>query len=79
MKVNRFLGRKGGTTLRKRKKFRLAPKAERVMIAHQDELERIFHSDLDTLQKMKQAHELFKTTQLRLRELQKWGSVSLDV
>jgi len=65
--------------LRKRKKFRLMPKAERVMIEHQNELERIMHSDQDTLRKMRQALELFKTTQLRLRELKRYGSVSLDV
>jgi len=65
--------------LRKRRKFRLREDAEGVMIEHQAELERIMHSDQDSLKKMQQALELFKTTQLRLRELQKYGSVSLDV
>jgi len=65
-------------TLRKRRKFRLSPKAERVMIEHQNELERIMNSDQDSLKKMQQVLQLFKTTQLRLRELQRWGSVSLE-
>jgi len=64
--------------LRKRRKFRLREDAERVMIEHQNELERIMHSDRDSLKKMQQALELFKVTQLRLRELQRYGSVSLD-
>ena len=63
----------------KRRKFRLMPKAGRIMIEHQNELERIMHSDQDSLKKMQQVLEQFKVTQLRLRELQKWGSVSLDV
>jgi len=63
----------------KRRKFRLREDAERVMIEHQNELERIMKSNQDTLTKMQQAHELFKVTQARLRKLQKWGSVSLDV
>lgn len=63
----------------KRRKFRLREDAEKVMIEHQNELEHIFHSDQDTLKKMQRAHELFKNTQARLRELQRYGSVSLDV
>ncbi len=63
----------------KRRKFRLAPKAERVMQEHQAELERIFHSDQDTLGKLQRAHELFKNTQAQLWDLRQYGSVSLDV
>ena len=47
------------------------------MIEHQDELEGIMHSDQDTLRKLQKARELFKTTQARLRLLQKYGSVGL--
>ncbi len=65
--------------MRKRRKFRLAPKAERIMIEHQNELERIFHSDQDTLKKMQRAHELFKNTQAQLWDLRRYGRVSLDV
>lgn len=49
------------------------------MIEHQNELERIFHSDQDTLKKMQRAHELFKNTQAQLWDLRRYGRVSLDV
>lgn len=64
--------------VKRRKKFRLAPKAEGVMMEHQAELERIMHSDRDSLKKLQKVMQLFKVTQAQLWELQKWGSVSLE-
>jgi len=62
----------------KRKKFRLSPQAERVMIEHQDQLERIMRSKRDLRTRLLLLVDQFDVTQGRLRELQRWGSVSLD-
>ena len=64
--------------MRKRKKFRLREDAERVMMEHQAELEKIMHSDRDSLRKLQKVMQLFKTTQAQLWDLQRYGSVSLE-
>jgi len=63
----------------KRRTFRLREDAEGVMMEHQAELEHIMRSDRDSLKKLQKVMQLFKTTQAQLWDLQKWGSVSLDV
>ena len=63
----------------KRRKFRLREDAERVMMEHQAELEKIMPSDRDSLRKLQKVMQLFKTTQAQLWDLQRYWSVSLDV
>lgn len=49
-----------------------------VMTEHDLELERIMDSNADSLKKMQRVLNQFKVTQSRLREVQRWGSVSLE-
>jgi len=53
--------------------------AKRVMTEHDAQLERIMGSNQNSLQKMQRVLNQFKVTHSRLRELQRWKSVSLDV
>jgi len=55
--------------LRKRKKFRLAPKAERVMIEHNDSVERIMRSKRDLRTRLLLLVDQFEVTIQRMREL----------
>jgi len=50
-----------------------------VMEEHDAQLDRIMDSDVDSLKKMQRVLNQFNVTHSRLRELQRWGSVSLDV
>ena len=56
----------------KRTKFRLSPQAERVMIEHQDQLERIMRSKRDLHTRLLFLVDQFDVTQERLNELKKY-------
>ena len=49
-----------------------------VMKEHDAELDRIIDSDVDSLSKMRRVLNQFNVTHSRLKEVQRWKSVSLD-
>jgi len=70
MKVNRFLGEKGGTTM-KRKKFRLTPRVERAIEEYNDVITQIMKSKRDLHTKLLLVLEQQDETIQRMRELRR--------